>query len=213
MINCDDLPFSLHCQVPKWAQNTRLSGRHTSTNQTAMYTSVRKMKLTFMSWHKDFEYSSRLQTSSTVENWPSQQGPPWGVDLSPSETYKIKVISPRPQVTGAKCYAYLHLSFMGSLQAHIGCVGINTMDTAESTRFPRSRLQGQRSQDQTSMPMHIYQGSTLAVARLPGASRSNCGASRMVFWLPCWHVLINLLAQQGILGDQLALFQYHWKSI
>ncbi len=52
----------------------------------------------------------------------------------------------------------MHLSFMGSLQAYIGYIGINTMDTAESTRITKSRpwLQGQRSQDRNCMPMHIY---------------------------------------------------------
>ena len=41
---------------------------------------------------------------------------------------------------------------------HIGHIGISSLDTAASTRFPRSRsqLQGQKSQDQNSMAMHIY---------------------------------------------------------
>ena len=61
------------------------------------------------------------------------------MDASPSEIYMVKVISPRPKVTGAKCYARMHLSPMGSPQAYIGYAGINTMDTVESTRITRSR--------------------------------------------------------------------------
>ena len=47
---------------------------------------------------------------------------------------------------------------MGSSHAQPGHVGINTLDTGTPTRFPRSRLwpQGQRSQDQNSVLMHIY---------------------------------------------------------
>ncbi len=47
---------------------------------------------------------------------------------------------------------------MGSPHVQAGHTGINTLGTGASTRFPRSRsqLQGQRSQDQNSMPMHIY---------------------------------------------------------
>ena len=47
---------------------------------------------------------------------------------------------------------------MGSPHAQTGHTGINTLGTGASTRFPRSRslLQGQRSQDHNTMPMHIY---------------------------------------------------------
>ena len=69
----------------------------------------------------------------------------------------LKVKVPRLKVTGPKFHAYAHLSFMGSAQTQTGQTGINTADT-ERLRIPRSRSwrQGWRSQDQNSMPMHIY---------------------------------------------------------
>ena len=48
------------------------------------------------------------------------------------ETYKVKVISPRPKITGAIYYAHMHISLTARPQAHIGYVGINIIDTPES---------------------------------------------------------------------------------
>ncbi len=60
---------------------------------------------------------------------------------------KVKVTELQSKVTEPKFHAHAHLSLMGSPQTQTGHVGINTMDTAASTRTPRSRswLEGQRT--------------------------------------------------------------------
>ena len=65
---------------------------------------------------------------------------------------------PRSNVTGPKLHGHAHLPLMGSPQAQISHISINTLGTGASTRIPRSRswIQGQRSQDQNFMPMYIY---------------------------------------------------------
>ena len=70
--------------------------------------------------------------------------------------HKVKVITRRSKATGPKFYACAHLPVMGSPQAKIGHININTLDIGGSKRFARSWLQGQRSQDRNSMPKHIY---------------------------------------------------------
>ena len=68
-------------------------------------------------------------------------------------------MAPRLKVTGPKVHAHAHLPLMCSLQTQIGHAGINTFDTAVCVRFPRSSLEGQRSQHQISMFVHIYPSS------------------------------------------------------
>ena len=59
---------------------------------------------------------------------------------------------------GPKFCVHAYLPLMGSRQTHTGHVGINTLGTGASTRFQISRswLQGKRSQNLNSIPMHIY---------------------------------------------------------
>ena len=66
----------------------------------------------------------------------------------------VKVMAPGSKVTGPKFYANTHLPHAGSPHVQITHIGINNLDTAAFGQIPRSRswLQGQRSQDQNSMP-------------------------------------------------------------
>ena len=85
--------------------------------------------------------------SCTCTKWPH-----WHQYLghrSGHKISKVKVMAPRSKVTGPKVHAYAHLPLMSSCHTQTDHIGINTLDTGVSTRFPRSRswLQGQRSQD------------------------------------------------------------------
>ena len=75
------------------------------------------------------------------------------MDPSPSETHKIKVILPRSKVTGANGYAHVYLYLIGSPQAQSGDAGINTMDTAESTKIPRLKVTGPKVCAHAHLPL------------------------------------------------------------
>ncbi len=92
----------------------------------------------------------------TGTNWPSLHQ--YVGYRSVYKNFKVKVMVARSKVTGPKCHANAHLPLMGSSQAQTGQVCINALDTGVFIRIPRSRSQwqGQRSQDQNVMLMHIY---------------------------------------------------------
>ena len=64
--------------------------------------------------------TSKWTMSRRTRNLTKSVSAPQGVDPSSSETHKVKVISPRSKVTGAKCHVHLHLSLMGSQSTDTG---------------------------------------------------------------------------------------------